>query len=157
MREQHEEQPDPYYQHDELLGEAPLRGTMAGIHLQLHLAQERYTERHEIFPLQHPRGTRTYVHAKPYILEPDIRLTVALSSVPEPGGAMGRIMESGLRNFRRRHIGNAQAWLYHQDRALVLWECFLEEHYRTGDDPARDPAHVALWQTMAPIYPIYRR
>jgi hypothetical protein len=27
----------------------------------------------------------------------------------------------------------------------VVWECFLNEPYRTSEDPADDPAHVALW------------
>ncbi len=144
---------DPYFQHDELLGEAPLPGGQWGIHLRLHVADEPYTEPQEIFPLQHQRGRRTYVQAKPYILEPDIRLTVALSPrfpYPEvatrPGAEIGRVVGSEVRTFRRRDIGHAQAWYYHQERTLVLWECFLEDRFRSGDDPAADMAHLTVWQ-----------
>src|SRR5687768_11499121 len=51
---------EPYYQHDFYLGEVPLRGRPTGIHLRMHSQEEPYEERHEIFPLQHPRGRRTY-------------------------------------------------------------------------------------------------
>ncbi len=78
MTKEHEPS-DPYYQHDELLGEADVLGEQRGLHLRVHLAEEPYTESQEIFTLKHHSGTRTYVHAKPYILVPDIRLTVALS------------------------------------------------------------------------------
>ena len=147
------ERADPYYQHDALLGEAPIQGRDTGIHLRLHVADEPSTEPQELFPLRHQRGTRTYVHAKPYLLEPDVRLTVALAPrvpAPEaasrPGAEIGRVVGSEHRGWRRREIGQAQAWHYHEDRTLVLWESFLEERFRSGDDPAVDAAHVTVWQ-----------
>jgi bifunctional DNA-binding transcriptional regulator/antitoxin component of YhaV-PrlF toxin-antitoxin module len=37
---------------------------------------------------------------------------------------------------------------HHDDRTLVLWESFLEERFRSGDDPAVDAAHVTVWQGL---------
>ena len=88
---------EPYYQHDVYLGDVPLPGVShppgrpVGLHLRLHVAEEPYRGRRELVPLRHAAGTRVYVHARPYVLVPDYRLTVALpASRPTPGEAAGR-------------------------------------------------------------------
>lgn len=112
---------------------------------RIHTQDERYAERHEIFSLSTPRGQRTYVHRQPYILEPDIRLTLALTPQTHPQGAIGRELGAEQRTWRWREIGQAQEWHYPADKTPVVWECYLYDWLRTDDDPARDPAHVALW------------
>ncbi len=32
--------------------------------------------------------------------------------------------------FREAQVGNAQAWYYHEDKTIVLWECFFERMFR---------------------------
>ena len=94
-------------------------------------------------------GTRTFIHAKPYIFAPDTQFTVSLSPQPDlqdSHGAIGTVTEARLRRLRPQDIGHAQAWYYPQDRVIVLWECFLQPHYRDGDDPAMDTLHTAVWR-----------
>ncbi len=44
-------------------------------------------------------------------------------------------------------IGTAQAWYYHQDNILEVWECFLWEGFRTH--PLVDDPHMQkLWQGL---------
>lgn len=114
---------DPYWTADEIIGELRHGREEYLLRLRLHESAERYhRDPHELFPLAERRGERVYYHAKPYVTPPDVELTV-----------------------RQQDVGQAQAWYYPRERALVLWECFLEDRYRSGDDPQGDPGHVALW------------
>jgi hypothetical protein len=79
---------------------------------------------HEIVPLTHRRGTRTYVMMQPYVLEPKLTLTVGLYKKPKQyadqenaiGETVGPLKHDG---FREAQVGNAQAWYYHEDRTIV--------------------------------------
>jgi hypothetical protein len=77
---------DFYWSDDILLGETPLPDGASLVRLRLHQSEERYHGHNvaELVPLSQPTGTRSYVHARPYLLEPDITLTVGLS--PHPAG-----------------------------------------------------------------------
>jgi len=95
--------------------------------------------------LQQRRGVRTYVHAKPYILQPDYRVTIALHARPDPSGAVGRIAGSEWTGMRRQLIGNAQGWYYPSEQTIILWECFFEHPYTTPGSRADDPNLKTLW------------
>jgi hypothetical protein len=137
---------DPYWQEDFALGEGRFyRGERYAIRLRLHTATERYSARHEIVPLRRPTTTHTYVHGKPYILVPDITLTVGLYHQPDAGGAIGEVTGSDWLGMRHEDIGHMQAWYYPADQLLVLWECFPEERFRTSADPRQDATLAALW------------
>jgi hypothetical protein len=141
-----EREPDPYWQEDLAIGESRFyRGETYSIRLRLHTATERYSARHEIVPLSQPTTTRTYVHGKPYILVPDVSLTVGLYPRPDAGGAIGEVSGSDWIGMRHQDIGQLQAWYYPTDHLLVLWECYPEERYRTSDDPRQDATLAALW------------
>jgi hypothetical protein len=47
--------------------------------------------------------------------------------------------------MRHREVSHAQAWLYPQERTLVLWECLLEDWYRRKEDPRTDENLRAAW------------
>jgi hypothetical protein len=143
-----EPEADPYWQHDfavdlSSLGEQP----GFGIRFKAHESPEPYHfgPTGELVPLRVTRGTRLYFHGKPYQLEPDYRLTVALHPLPPPTGEVGVVEEARWEGLRQREIGQAQGWYYPQDATLIPWECFLEAHYRRGA-PAEDPLHTAIWQ-----------
>ncbi len=58
------------------------------------------------------------------------------------GETLGQPKQEGVRDVQ---IGNAQAWYYHEDNILVLWEYFLESRFR--DHPlTHDPQMKQLWQ-----------
>ena len=95
-------------------------------------------------PLQAKSGTRIYVMARPYILEPDYRISIGLYQQPAREGAIAEVTSSDWVGMRQREVGQAQAWLYPQERTLVLWECFLEDWYRS-EDPRTDENLKALW------------
>jgi len=137
---------DPYWQEDVAIGDGRFyRGETYTIRLRLHTSTERYAARHEIVPLSQPATTRTYVHAKPYIIVPDITLTVGLYRQPDASGAIGEVRGSDWTGMRHEDIGQMQAWYYPTDQLLILWECFPEERFRTSDDPRQDATLAALW------------
>lgn len=120
---------------------------------KVHTSEEQYSLRHketDIEPIKTLRGTRTYFHLKPYVLVPDIRLTIGLYKKPKQyadqdsaiGETLGSPKQDGVREVQ---IGSAQAWYYHEDKTLEIWECFLESPFRTHP-LVKDPHITKLWQ-----------
>jgi hypothetical protein len=140
-------EPDPYWTDDALLGEVPLPDGPALVRLRAHHAVEPYHGRNvaELVPLAHPVGERGYVHARPYVLEPEITLTVGLFPAPRGSGAVGEVVDAAWEGMRHVEIGQAQGWHYPADRVLVLWECYLFDRWRSAD-PLHDPALAAVWR-----------
>jgi hypothetical protein len=143
---------EPYYQHECYLGDVPLPGVShppgcpVGLHLRLHVAEEAYRGRRELVPLRHAAGTRVYVHAKPYVLVPDYRLTVALTaSRLAPGEPAGCVTDVAHRGWRRLDVGHGQAWPCPAEGPLIVWEAYLHDGHRADPVPARDPALALLW------------
>ena len=118
---------------------------------KVHQSDERYSLQKaetDIEPIQTLRGTRTYIHMKPFVLVPDITLTVGLYREPQSTGAIGEVLEAHERKHREVEIGQAQAWYYPQDRLILLWECFLNNFVR--DKPLlEDPNMRYLWENVA--------
>ena len=129
---------------DLAIGELPLLGETPTVRLRLHIADEPHRGRESLYPLAHQDGPRTYVHARPYVLEPAITLAIDLSPAPNATGVIGEVVEAAWAGMRHREIGNAQAWYYPRDRVLVLWECVLEDWLR-HDDPRTDRALGGIW------------
>jgi hypothetical protein len=116
---------------------------------KIHTEQERYTRsdvNQEITPIAIPSGTRTYLHMKPFVLIPDIRLTIGLYRQPQPDAAIGEVISGQERRQKEVEIGNVQAWSY-PDGTLVLWECFLHDFVRTLPLTA-DVNMQALWSSF---------
>jgi len=83
------------------------------VRARVHTSEGTYDQEsddHEIVPLETPRGTRTYLHLRPYLAFPDIRLTVGLSPAPRPDGAIGEVIGAEEVGTRQQPVGNAQAW-----------------------------------------------
>lgn len=140
-----EHEPDPYWQEDIAIGEGRLfRGETYTIRMRLHIETERFHRHHEIVPLSETRGERVYIHGKPYILVPDITLSIGLYPQPEPTGAIGAVTGSAWTGMRHEDIGQAQAWFYPMDRLVMLWECFPDERFSTAD-PRTDATLGTLW------------
>jgi hypothetical protein len=72
-------------------------------------------------------------------------LIIGLTRPKVDSNEIGRVIGSDVKHLQEREIGNAQAWYYPEEKALVLWECYLYEPYRK-DDPLKDPLFTALWQ-----------
>ncbi len=141
---------DTYWTHNIILGEADVPTIRFGrslIRLHLHRSEEKYYEKHELFPLSSRTGVQIYFHAKPYILIPNITLTIALTPPKADSAEIGKVVDSNVKDLRELEIGNAQAWYYPADRALILWECFLEQPYRQKDLLA-DSLATMLWQSF---------
>ncbi|HLZ21984.1 MAG TPA: hypothetical protein VKQ30_07670 [Ktedonobacterales bacterium] len=139
----------PYWTIDEAIGEVHFWGEPWALRLAVHLSEERYSGlRQEIVPLRTVRGRRTYVHARPYLLVPDLTLGIRFSDQPQQGGFVGAVRESRWDGMRHEDVGKAQAWAYPADRLVVLFECFFEERYQSGA-AAEDPNLRRLWQAFA--------
>jgi hypothetical protein len=120
---------------------------------KVHKSEEQYSLRHketEIVPIKTLKGQRSYFHLKPYVLVPDIRLTIGLYNKPkqyadqEP--AIGEVIDSYEQpKMKEQEIGQAQAWYYPLDKTIVLWECYLYEFVRETSLSA-DPNMRDLWQ-----------
>lgn len=104
--------------------------------------EEHYNTRiaTEIIPLHHAEGTRHSVHLKPYILEPQLFLTVGLYTTPkhyaDQDEVIGEVLKTEEKGMRQHEIGNAQAWYYPAERMIVVWECYLGDlrtHLLTED------------------------
>jgi hypothetical protein len=137
---------DPYWTHNVLLGEGEVEKHTSLIRLHLHRSEERAYHEESLFPISVKRGdTKIYFHAKPYILIPRMTLTIGLTRPKADSDEIGRVIGSDVTKLQEREIGNAQAWYYPAEKALVLWECYLFEPY-AKKDPRNDPLLVTLWQ-----------
>jgi hypothetical protein len=137
---------DPYWTHNIILVEGAVQGHNSLIRLHLHQSKEPAYRDESLFPIAVKRGdTRTSFHAKPYILIPKITLTVGLTRPKADSGDIGRVIGSDVTKLQEREIGNAQAWYYPAEKALVLWECYLFESY-AHKDPQNDPLLDTIWQ-----------
>ncbi len=135
----------PYYRNDPRMVQA-----------RLHISDEKFRyEKHEIIPLNMKpgdTGKRTYVMMHPYILEPELFMTVGLYPKPkhyaDQDEAVGEVLSTQAKGMRQHQIGNAQAWYYPQDRVIVLWECFLDAHMRNVKSLAEDMYMQKLWRSF---------
>ncbi len=150
---------DDFWTHDTPLFDGVFsyyRNTPRPVRGKIHTSEESYElmgkSEQDIRPIPTRRGTRTYVMLYPYVFEPILTLTVGLYKKPKQvadmgeaiGETLGQPRQEGVRDVQ---IGNAQAWYYHQDNILEVWECFLWEGFRTH--PFVDDPHLQkLWQGL---------
>jgi hypothetical protein len=144
---------DPHWTDTLILGEGDVEKQKSLIRLHLHRSEEPFYHHEELFPISShrrgerpPRGAkRIYFHAKPYILIPKMTLTIGLTRPKVDSDEIGRVIGSDVTKLQEREIGNAQAWYYPDDKALVLWECYLFEPYRQ-EDPRKDVLQATAWK-----------
>src|SRR6266571_2814186 len=114
-----------------------------------------YTRRErDIERLKHLTGMQTYYHIQPYILTLRITFTVGLYDNPkeyadkEP--TIGHVIGSQKEGYDETVIGTSQAYYYHQDRLLVLWEAYLHNHFTVTDQQKKigDPNLRLLWTSI---------
>jgi hypothetical protein len=102
----------------------------------------------EIVPLTPASGKRTYVLFQPFVLVPNMTVTIGLYSKPKQyadmDAAIGEVLSSELKDWREEQIGSGQAWYYHTDHILVLWECFLSSFVRE-ESLSKDQTMRPLW------------
>jgi hypothetical protein len=141
---------DPYWNEDTVFFTGTFgyyRNKPQKVWAKFHVSDERYYAiDREIVPIKTPNGTRTYVHMQPYILEPNLVMTVALEPkrMTDRGEVVGSVQHTQMRGTKDAIIGNAQAWYYHDDKTLVVLECFLEQRFR--DVPlGKDENMRTLW------------
>ncbi len=116
------------------------------IRLKLTKSNETYRNRKELlFPLTSRSGRRIYFGARPYILVPQITLTFVSTPPKADSDAIGRVTSSDVTQLQELYIGDAQAWYYPAEKALVLWECFLHQRY-SQQDLLTDSLAATLWQ-----------
>lgn len=147
---------DDYWTHDTplFIGKFPYyRNDPRMVQGRVHVSDEKFWyEKHEIIPLNMKRGEtgkRTYVMMHPYVLEPEVFMTVGMYPKPkqyaDQDEAIGEVLSTQVKGMRQHQIGNAQAWYYPADKTIVLWECFLWDFIRPlGEDPHMN----TLWQTF---------
>jgi hypothetical protein len=120
---------------------------------RIHLSKERYSGRYkDIIPLSGEGGVRQYVNMHPYVLEPELFMTVGLYQKPkqyaDQDEAIGEVLSAQQKSMRQHQAGNAQAWYYPQDRIIVLWECFVDPFIR-GTQPIAESEYMKkFWQTF---------
>jgi hypothetical protein len=137
---------DSYWTHNLVIGEGEIERHKSLIRLHRHRSEERAYHGESLFPIDIKRGdTKTCFHAKPYILIPRMTLTIGLTKPKADSDEIGRVIGSDVKHLQEQEVGNAQAWYYPTDKALVLWECYLYEPYRK-EDPRKDPLLATIWQ-----------
>jgi hypothetical protein len=137
---------DSYWTHNLVIGEGEIEKHKSLIRLHLHQSEETYEYSIEnLFRISSRRGSRIYFHAKPYILIPQMTLTIGLTKPKADSNEIGRVIGSDVTKLQEREIGNAQTWYYPTDKALVLWECYQVEPYRK-EDPRNDALLATIWE-----------
>jgi hypothetical protein len=124
------------------------------VHGRFHTSEERYEAslQSEIIPLSEKRGRRTYVMMHSYVVEPNLMLTIGLYSNPkhyaDQESPIGETIDAPqVQGLREAQVGNAQAWYYHADKTIVLWECFFDGRFHKHPF-ATDTNMQQLWQTF---------
>lgn len=136
---------DDYWQHDLAIGEARFWRDEYTVRLKVHESTETHSGRLDLLPQRTYRGDKLYFHAKPYILLPDISLSVGLYEKPQ-GPNIGEVRDVRWEGMRHQEVGQAQAWYLGGDlQTLELWEAYIEEPHRQKD-PTQDPALAMVWQ-----------
>lgn len=120
---------------------------------RIHLSEERYSWGYkEIIPLSEKAGKRQYVNMHPYILEPEMFMTVGMypksKYYADQDEAIGEVLSTNVKGMRQNQVGNAQAWYYPQDRFIVLWECFFDSQIRNRKSLTEDIYMPKLWKTF---------
>ena len=116
------------------------------IRLKYNRSEEEYRFREELlFPLTSRSDRRIYFGAKPYILIPNITLTFVSIPPKADSNAIGRVIDSDVRQLQALEIGTAQAWCYPTEKSLVLWECYLQQRYQQ-QDLFTDSLAATVWQ-----------
>ncbi len=129
-----------------MLGEGDVQGHKSLIRLRLHRSEERAYHSESLFPIAtKPREKRTYFHAKPYILIPQMTLTIGLTKPKADSSEIGRVIGSDVTKLQELEIGNVQAWYYPAEHALVLWECFLFQPF-AKKDLMKDVLFTKVWK-----------
>jgi hypothetical protein len=138
--------PDSYWTHNLVIGEGDVQGQNSLIRLHLHRSEERAYHDESLFPITVKRGdTKTYFHAKPYILIPRMTLSIGLTRPKADSDEIGRVIGSDVTKLQELEIGNAQAWYYPAEHALILWECFLFQPF-AKKDLLKDILFAKVWQ-----------
>jgi hypothetical protein len=87
----------------------------------------------------------------PYVLDPKLTFTVGLYTKPkkfaDQESPIGEVIGSNNEGYREIQVGNAQAWYYHADKTIVLWECFFDHRFRKQPLP-EDANMQKLWQSF---------
>jgi hypothetical protein len=88
---------------------------------------------------------------QPYVREPSLTLTIGLYDKPkqyaDQGSPIGEVIGSKREGFKDVKVGNAQAWYYHTDKTIVLWECFFEDRFQKH--PLLDDENIQnLWKSF---------
>jgi hypothetical protein len=101
---------------------------------RFHTSEEQHeASRDEIIPIKEKKGKRTYVMMQPYVREPNITLTIGLYDKPkqyaDQESPIGKVIGSKHEGFKEAQVGTAQAWYYHTDKTIVLWECFFDDRF----------------------------
>ena len=150
---------DDFWTHDTALfiGTFPhYRNDPRMVQARLHVSDEKFRYgKHEIIPLTMKpgdTGKRTYVMMHPYIVEPELFMTVGMYPKPkryaDQDEAIGEVLSTQVKGMRQQQIGNAQAWYYPQGKLIVLWECFLDARMRHGTSLTEDLYMQKLWSSF---------
>jgi hypothetical protein len=103
---------DPYYTLDTTLFDGQFRyfgSELVQVRGKVHQSEERYSLQKaetDIEPIQTLRGSRTYIHMKPFVLVPDITLTIGVYPQPVPTGALGEVLEAHEPKHREERLGS---------------------------------------------------
>ena len=139
---------DPFWTDDVQIGQGHFWRSDYAIRLKAHVTTERYRQPQEIVPGLAAEGERVYVLAKPYVLVPDVTVTVGMYPEPDPHNAVGEILESDWTGMKHVEVGSAQAWAYPADATLVLWECLLHPPGDRTGAPVENETWLTVWRGL---------
>ena len=151
-----------YWQRDLSLGEIELEDASFALSMRLYRSRESYQERRELVPLEVSSGERTYLHATPYLLIPEVQLMVDIDPSPRAitsngngasapsDRAIGEVIMLEMQRPRAQEVGNCQGWCYPAERLIVYWEALLFDWCR-AEEPLTDLLLDRIWTGLRRI------
>ncbi len=156
---------DSYWTLDTSLFEGRFRyfGTeLALVRGKVHTENEDYWPsdiNQEITPIAITRGVRTYVHCKPFVLTPDIVVTIGLYKQPSETGAIGEVIASQEAPKMKEGFQRPGRWLRLRmtqclrlsstRRSCIAWAMSRWRKRRLGSSSDDLPAIVTTWSPAA--------
>lgn len=123
-----------------------LLGEIEGAHSErwgLRLAVEAWEEPHRghtaLGRFLPPADRQLYVRGEPYVLLPQVTMSVVLPGGTEQDGSIGRLAGPPLLEGLLHHrVGSCQAWVIPSFRVALIWEAYLYGPWRRSPDPQED-------------------
>jgi hypothetical protein len=133
---------------DVLLGEIEgAHGRRWGLRLAVEAWKEPHRGHTALGRFLPPADRRLYLRGEPYVLLPQVTMSIVLLGSREQDGSIGRLAGPPLLEGLLHHkVGSCQAWAVPSLGVALIWEAYLFGPWRRSPDPREDRGAQLLWR-----------